>query len=115
MGIPQQRGSHAETLAASYLALLGCTIEARNIKVAGVELDLVVTDDRALVVVEVKFRSRTDYGGAAGAIDRTKLERLRRAALTLERHGRPVRVDVVTLDLESGGATLRHYRNVVSD
>src|SRR5262245_29809609 len=115
MGIPQHRGSHAEALAASYLELTGCTIEARNIRVAGVELDLVVNDGKALVVVEVKCRTRPDYGGAAGAIDRTKLDRLRRAAITLERHGRPVRVDVVTLDLDPGGATLRHYRNVVTD
>ena len=115
MGISQHRGAHAEALVASYLELRGFEIEARNIRIAGVEVDLVVRDLEALVVVEVKFRSRTDYGGAAGAVDRSKLERLRRAALTLERHGRPVRVDVVTLDFDSGGATLRHYRNVVSD
>jgi Holliday junction resolvase-like predicted endonuclease len=67
------------------------------------------------VLVEVRLRSRGDYGGASATIVRAKRERLIRAALALEQQGvcHP-RVDVVAIDLTSGGATLTHHRNAVT-
>ena len=115
MGFAQDRGRAGEALAAAYLELLGCRCVARNVRLGGVEVDLVVDDGSARVVVEVRLRSRADYGGAAVTLDRAKQARLVRAALVLEQQGaRHPRVDVLAIDLTAGGATITHYRNAVT-
>jgi len=116
MGRSQTRGSAGEALAAAYLELVGWTIEAHNVRLAGVEVDIVASDGRARVLVEVKLRSRTDYGGAALAVDRAKRERLRRAALVLVKSdARPVRIDVIAIEPGADGAIIHHYRNAVTE
>ena len=115
MGITQMRGRAGETLAIAYLELAGCRLLARNLKLGGVEVDAVVGDGSAQVVVEVKVRGRSDYGGAAAAIDHAKRARLVRAARALEQRGATcVRIDVVAVDVSPDGVTVRHYRNAVT-
>ena len=115
MGIAQDRGRAGEALAAAYLELKGCHLVARNVRLGGVEVDLVVDDGPARVLVEVRVRSRGDYGGAAETLGPVKRERLRRAAAALEQHGvRHPRVDVVAIDLTPTGAVITHYRNAVT-
>ena len=116
MGRTQVLGRNGEALAVAYLELMGYTIEARNLKIAGIEVDVVATDGRVRALVEVKLRTRADYGGAALAVNHVKRERLRRAALALGRaDALPVRIDVVTIEPQDGGMTLRHYRNAVTE
>lgn len=116
MGIAGTHGAAGEALAAAYFELIGCRVAARNTKLAGVEIDLVVEDDRTAVVVEVKTRIRADYGGAAQAVDAAKRERLKRAARVLAQQGATrVRIDVAAVELTADGVALRHYRNAVSD
>jgi putative endonuclease len=115
MALPQRRGHAGEAIAAAYFELLGCRVLERNARLAGVEVDLVVADGEARVLVEVKLRSRADFGGAAGAIDRTKRERLLRAARALLAGGGPLRIDVVALEPVDGGLVVRHYRDAVHE
>jgi putative endonuclease len=114
MGISGIRGRAAEALAAAYLELAGFEILERNVKVGGVEIDLLAREKDVQVVVEVKYRSRSDFGGALGAIDPGKRDRLRRAASVLVARGRPdVRIDVVSVELSAEGVELRHVRGAV--
>ena len=116
MGITGSRGRAAETLAAAFLELQGLEVVERNVRLAGVEVDVLAVERGVQVVVEVKFRSRSDYGGAALAVDRAKRERLRRAASTLARDGElAVRIDVIAIELRDDGTVLRHYRNAVTE
>ena len=116
MARSQQRGSAGEALAAAYLELVGYVVESRNTHLGGVEVDLIATDGSIRVLVEVKLRSRSDYGGAALAVDRAKRERLRRAALTPVRNDpRPVRIDVIAIEPGANGAIIHHYRNAVTE
>ena len=116
MGIAQTHGAAGESLAAAYLTLIGWDILARNTQLGGVEVDVVALDGRTRVLIEVKYRARTDYGGAALAVDRAKRERLRRAAgALLSNGGGPVRIDVLALELDGEGLTLRHFRGAVAD
>src|SRR5262249_36287615 len=95
MGRAQDRGRAGERLAAAYLELVGCRPVAHNVRLGGVEVDLVVDDGPARVLVEVRLRSRGDFGAAAETLDRTKRARLVRAAHALEQQGvRHPRVDV---------------------
>jgi len=113
VAVRHERGKAAEALASAYLRLIGLRTRAMNTRVGGVELDLIAEDGETTVLVEVKLRSRSEYGSAAWAVDRTKLERLARASLVMQRDVTgPVRVDVVTVDLEEDQAVLRHIRNV---
>ena len=115
MGSAQDRGRAAEALAAAYLELLGCHGVARNVRLGGVEVDLVVDDGPSRVLVEVRYRSRGDYGAAAETLDRVKRDRLRRAARALEQSGaRYPRVDVVAIDLNATGAVISHHRNAIT-
>lgn len=115
MGIPQIRGSAGEQLAESYLNLTGHELLARNVKLGGVEIDRVVRDGAVVVLVEVKTRSRRDYGGAAVAVDSRKKQRLMRAVRAVSRRHRFVRVDVVAVEPEEDGIRIRHYRNAVTE
>jgi uncharacterized protein (TIGR00252 family) len=107
------RGRAGEALAAAFLTLVGFRIVERNPRIAGVEVDLVADDRGVTVLVEVKARSRSDFGGAAAAVDARKRERLRHAAAAAARGARGVRIDVVAVELEADGARVRHYRNAV--
>jgi putative endonuclease len=75
-----QRGAAAETLAARYLETQGLTVVARNLRCRAGELDLVCLDRATLVIVEVRQRSRSDFGGAPASVTPGKRRRLLRAA-----------------------------------
>jgi putative endonuclease len=115
MGVARSRGLAAEQLAAAYLELIGWSVEGRNVRVAGVEVDLVAREGRTAVLVEVKYRTRSDFGGPGAAIDAFKRTRLKRAALAASAGTRDVRIDVIALEPSAEGLVLRHVRNAVSD
>ena len=116
MGLAQGRGRAGETLAAAYLEIAGLEVTHRNVRLAGVEVDLVAREEETRVVVEVKLRNRPDYGGAAAAVDERKRARLRRAARALlAEAGGAVRVDVIAMELTADGLSLRHVRNAVTE
>jgi putative endonuclease len=114
MGVAGARGRAGEALAAAYLELRGCVIRARNVRLAGVEVDMLVEEGRTLVLVEVKTRTRGDYGGAALAVDAAQRMRLLRAAAAIE-GARAKRIDLVAIETHENGAVLTHYRNALSD
>ena len=74
------RGREAEERATRYLAGRGLTVVTRNFRVRGGEIDLICRDGRTLVFVEVRQRSRQDYGGAAESITYAKRRRIILAA-----------------------------------
>jgi putative endonuclease len=101
---PKQRaGDAAEAAAARHLQAHGCTLVARNARFAEGELDLIMRQAGVLVFVEVRMRSSSAFGGAAGSVDRFKQKRLMRAAQhwLLQHHGQrwpPCRFDVVSVN-----------------
>ncbi|HMM55452.1 MAG TPA: YraN family protein [Candidatus Desulfobacillus sp.] len=73
-------GAEAEERAARFLAERGLEILVRNYRCRGGEIDLVCRDGAALVFVEVRQRSRRDFGGAAASITPAKQRRIVLAA-----------------------------------
>lgn len=96
----QTKGAAGESAAAEYLAERGLAVVARNFRVKGGEIDLVCRDGATVVFVEVRLRSRSDFGGAAASIDARKQARLILAARHwLARHGEPpCRFDCVLIE-----------------
>jgi len=96
-----RRGRAAEERARRHLESAGLRLRTRNFRSRWGELDLVMENGELLVFVEVRYRSRADYGGAAASVTAAKRQRVIRAAQDyLTRHGlatRPARFDVVAL------------------
>ena len=121
----QQAGDAAESLVLDRLVGLGWTILARNVHVGRLELDLVAVDPgppAALVIVEVRWRARRDFGLAEETVDHRKRGRVRRAAFGLLDRGvltggallphLPIRFDLVVVEPGDHGGNLRvrHHR-----
>jgi putative endonuclease len=118
----QRSGDEAEARVAAYLGELGWRVLASRVRVGRDELDLVTVDSgppAALVVVEVRWRARRDFGLPEETVDARKRARLRRATFRLRESGRlpdgarlpvlPLRLDLVVVE---PGGRLRHHRHV---
>jgi putative endonuclease len=103
---PTQRlGDAGEDLALAYLERAGLLLVERQVAGRFGEIDLIMRERDELVFVEVRRRSRNDYGSAADSIGVAKQGRLRRSAeLWLQqRHGDRLpacRFDVCAIDGE---------------
>jgi putative endonuclease len=101
------RGRAAEEAAAAWLEARGYRVLARNHATRRGEVDLVCREGGVLCFVEVRSRSRRDYGSPAASITFAKARRVVSAASDWAlRHGglaQPMRFDVVAVDL-SGAA-----------
>src|SRR5271169_1527720 len=98
----RQRGEAAEALAAEYLSARGLEVLARNVRCKGGELDLLCRGGEVLVVVEVRQRSRCDYGGALASVTWRKRRKIIRATRFLLKtapqwRNRVLRFDVIGL------------------
>jgi putative endonuclease len=92
-------GHIAEADACRFLRAHGYEIVLRNWHTARGEIDIVARDGSTLVFVEVKSRSRPDFGGPEAAVHPAKQRRLiaaARAFLSKTRCRLPARFDVVT-------------------
>ncbi len=98
-------GAQAEQWAADFLQRQGLKPVTRNYRSRFGEIDLIMRDGAALVFVEVRQRSWTDFGGAAASIDHHKQQRLIRTAqhyLAQLARTPPCRFDVVLMDDPEG-------------
>lgn len=116
----QRAGDEAEASVAAYLRTLGWTVLATHVRVGRAELDIIATDPGpppALVIVEVRWRGRRDFGLPEETVDHRKRRRLRHAAFTLRDAGQlpdgrplptfPLRFDLLVVE---PGDRLRHHR-----
>jgi putative endonuclease len=126
----QLAGDTAETLVASRLTESGWTVLARNVHVGRHELDLVAVDPgppQCLVVVEVRWRARRDFGLPEETFDHHKRGHLRAAVGRLLADGLPggatiprfpVRVDLVVVEPDPSGegerVRVRHHRDALA-
>ena len=124
----QQAGDAAERLVANRLTDLGWTVLARNVHVGRHELDLVAVDPgppRTLVIVEVRWRGRRDFGLPEETFDYRKRGHLRAAIGRLLDDGLPdgtpapslpIRIDLVVVEPPPNlgdAPRIRHHRNAL--
>ena len=69
-------GLEAEKLAATFLANQGLKLVAQNYHCRFGEIDLIMTDAKTLVFVEVKLRTSSHFGGAAASITPQKQQKI---------------------------------------
>ncbi len=97
----RQRGREAEALAEAWLVSRGFEVLARNHATRRGEVDLVCREGTVLCFVEVRSRSRSDFGTPAETVTRAKARRVVAAATDWAlRHGgleQEIRFDVVSV------------------
>ena len=108
-----ERGRHAETMAAAFLALSGYRILERNVRFHHLEIDLIATIRNILAIVEVKYRKNERFGGAIRAVGAAKQRDLETAAAGYLRSRRVknmyIRFDVVAVEGKGDGSIMvRH-------
>ena len=112
----QALGRFGEQVAERHLREQGMVVLDRRWRCPDGEIDLVLRDGFALVVVEVKARSSETFGGPVEAVTPAKLRRLRRlAAAWLDEHPvhpEEVRIDVVGVLRRPDGLQVEHLRGV---
>lgn len=97
-------GPAAESRAEAFLQTHGLKLLARNWRCRFGEIDLIMQDGATRVFVEVRLRSRSDFGGAAASVTPAKQKKLLAAArqyLTTLRTLPPCRFDVVALTADA--------------
>lgn len=98
------KGADAEQRAATHLESLGRTVQVRNYRIPGGEIDIVSRDVAGtLYFTEVRQRRTDQFGSALESVTPRKLALMQRAALTyltreLKRDDVPCRLEVVTID-----------------
>lgn len=111
-----ERGRWAEDLACEYLRARGLRVLERNYRSRRGEIDIVLSAGEALVFVEVRYRSRSDFGSAAESVDGRKRARLVAAARHFLQHraeGRdlPCRFDVIAVSPSAGSGHIEWIRD----
>jgi putative endonuclease len=109
----QRCGRTGEARAAAFLAAHGLTILARNVRGPAGEIDVVALDGETVVFCEVRTRRSRGQGGALESVTPAKQRQVVRvAAWFLTRHpelaSRPVRFDVVAIDVYADHAVIDH-------
>jgi putative endonuclease len=80
-----QLGQRAEDAVARYLVAAGFVIEARNLRLGRLELDIVARRAELVLVVEVRTRGAGAWTSGLGSLSHAKRERIRRAGQRLWR------------------------------
>lgn len=73
-------GARAEQRAEQWLTRRGLHLLVRNYRCRQGEIDLIMKDGNTLVFVEVRLRSRSEFGSAAASVGHAKQRRLVKAA-----------------------------------
>ncbi len=95
-----QTGAQYEELAMQFLLRKGLTLIARNYRCQAGELDLVMEERGALIIVEVRYRKNNCYGSALESVTYSKQARIRTATkhyIVKHKINQPIRFDVVAI------------------
>lgn len=112
-------GARAEQRAEQWLTRRGLHLLVRNYRCRQGEIDLIMKDGNTLVFVEVRLRSRSEFGSAAASVGHAKQRRLVKAAAHFLAH-RPAlaqlacRFDVVAMVPQGKDIDIHWIRNAFS-
>src|SRR3990167_7943355 len=99
----KERGHFFEAKALQYLQQQGLTLIIQNFSCRFGEIDLILSEKKILVFVEVRFRGKASHGNALESINAHKQSKIRKTAqyflLTHRQyHGHACRFDALAMD-----------------
>ncbi|MFM8178655.1 MAG: YraN family protein [Candidatus Kapaibacterium sp.] len=116
MSNTREKGARGEDVAVAFLESRGYRVLRTNFRLGRIgEIDVVCTDGRMLVFVEVKMRLTAEYGRPEDAVGPRKQRQLRRIAHAYLHINRVTdtecRFDVVAIEFRDGQRYVRHWKN----
>ncbi len=118
MNLKAKIGRFGQDLAREYLTRKGYLILAENFYCQAGELDLIAQKDDQLVFIEVKTRRSRKFGLPEEAVNRTKREKMHKAALVYlaqeKIKNNIFRFDCLALEIdkEAKTAKIRHHKAI---
>ncbi|MDO5403546.1 MAG: YraN family protein [Eubacteriales bacterium] len=96
-------GAEKERMAADYLGENGYTVLQMNYRCKIGEIDIIASNNDAIIFVEVKFRSSSRYGVSIEAVSAFKQKKIRQVAMyymaaVLHQNNVNCRFDVIGID-----------------
>lgn len=112
----KEAGVSGEAIALQFLQSHGLHLIGRNYRCRGGEIDLVMLQQKTLVLVEVRYRASKEFGGGAASVTWRKQGRLIVAGKHLlmkraELRRYPARFDVVAISPGTDGPEIDWIRN----
>lgn len=109
-------GNLGEDLAAKYLEWKGYKIIGRNINFPFGEIDILAEFKRTIIIVEVKTVRGRGFGLAQDLVRYAKQNKLILLGRAIEQQypDRPIRIDIVAVDLSGLTPDLEHIENALS-
>ncbi len=108
----RSKGQEYEDLACAYLKKNGFSLKQRNYRSAGGEIDIIATDGKTLVFLEVKGRSNEKFGSPFEAVNKSKQIKIIKTALHFIKQNNikpeEIRFDVVGIMPDS---KIEHLKN----
>lgn len=110
-------GEWAETAACEFLTGKGYRIVKRNFTFSKAEIDIIALKDKTLVFIEVKMRSRLDYGQPFDAVTPKKIRMVMlgiNGFLLVNKDFKDFdqRLDVISIARINGEVTIDHFENI---
>lgn len=108
-------GKLGEDLAKDYLMKKGYRILETNWRKHRLEIDIIATNKKELILVEVKSRNTSYFGNPESFVDRKKQQMMAEAAELylheLEEDGMEVRYDIVAIVIDNSKVDIQHYED----
>lgn len=105
-------GGQGEEIAAVYLQNRGYKILQRNFRSRYGEIDIICVHGQAIVFVEVKTRTSSQFGSPEESVTRTKQQHIHQAAFSFlegyPHHFKEIRFDVIGIFMEDGKPQINH-------
>lgn len=115
----QEIGKQAEQQARLFLQARGFSLIVQNYRSRYGEIDLIMRDQDDIVFVEVRSRSRVDYGHPAETVNKRKQQKLIKTAIDFLQKKRWLykvnsRFDVIAIQLETSEWQIEWFKNAFS-
>lgn len=110
-------GQKGEKVACKFLETLNYQIVSRNFKCSQGEIDIIATDGKETVFVEVKTRCSQKYGEAREAVNEYKKKHIKKATMhyVIKHHleNTFIRFDVIEVYAKENEFLIKHIKNVL--
>ncbi|UZR92694.1 YraN family protein [Chondrinema litorale] len=110
-----EKGKIGENLAVNYLSKKGFKILERNFRYKKAEIDIIASNEKFVLFIEVKTRSKTTFGYPEEFVSEQQEERIMNAATHfLETTGAPhqfIRFDIISIIKNSSQQELVHIED----
>ncbi len=110
-------GKEGENIAAKFLKNIGYKIIEKNFQARQGEIDIIAKDKEEYVFIEVKTRTNKKYGEPIDAIDKRKIEHIKRTiSYYLYLHqleNKFIRIDVIEIFENANKIKIHHTKQAI--